>query len=90
MRGARIGAAKTHSSLITLLGISRFALLITLFAVSEFDGAFGNRTILLVDRQAGRPLAPGEGPWRLVCPGDKRPARWARMVIELDVIGAAG
>ena len=56
------------------------------FALAEFDDAFNSRTILLVDRQDGRPLPEGQGPLRLVVPGDKRPARWARMVTALEVV----
>jgi hypothetical protein len=55
------------------------------FALAEFDDAFNNRIILLVDRQDGLPLPEGQGPVRLVVPGDKRPARWARMVTSLEV-----
>jgi hypothetical protein len=56
------------------------------FALAEFDDAFNGRTILLVDRQDGQPLADTAGPLRLVVPGDKRPARWARMVTSLEVV----
>ena len=60
------------------------------YALAEFDPAFSDRTILLVDRQDGLPLYPGQGPLRIVAPGDKRPARWIRMVTSLDVVGAGG
>jgi len=56
------------------------------FALAEFDEAFNSRTILLVDRQDGQPLPDNLGAIRLVVPGDKRPARWARMVISLEVV----
>lgn len=56
------------------------------FALAEFDDAFNSRAILLVDRQDGQPLPEGQGPLRLVVPGDKRPARWARMVTSLEVV----
>jgi hypothetical protein len=56
------------------------------FALAELDDAFNSRTILLVDRQDGHPLPEGQGPLRLVVPGDKRPARWARMVTSLEVV----
>lgn len=55
------------------------------FALAEFDDAFNSRTILLADRQDGQPLPDALGPVRLVVPGDKRPARWARMVTSLEV-----
>lgn len=56
------------------------------FALAEFDDAFNSRTILLADRQDGLPLPDALGPVRLVVPGDKRPARWARMVTSLEVV----
>jgi DMSO/TMAO reductase YedYZ molybdopterin-dependent catalytic subunit len=59
------------------------------FALAEFDDAFNSRTILLVDHQDGQPLPEGQGPLRLVVPGDKRPARWARMVTSLEVVPVA-
>jgi hypothetical protein len=60
------------------------------FALAEFDDAFNNRTILLVDRQDGQPLPDALGPVRLLVPGDKRPARWARMVTSLEVVSVSG
>ena len=33
----------------------------------------------------GRPLAPDQGPYRLVVRGDERPARWARPIIRISV-----
>jgi len=56
------------------------------FTLAEFDDAFNSRTILLVDRQDDHPLFEGQGPLRIVVPGDKRPARWARMVTALEVV----
>ena len=54
------------------------------FSLSELDPTLGNHQVLLVDRENGGPLSAGDGPWRLVVPSDKRPARWVRQV------GAAG
>jgi hypothetical protein len=56
------------------------------YALAEFDDAFNDRTILLVDRQDGQVLPDALGPVRLLTPGDKRPARWARMVTSLEVV----
>ncbi|HEY3756067.1 MAG TPA: hypothetical protein VGL42_07960 [Opitutaceae bacterium] len=55
------------------------------YALAEFDPAFNPRTILVVDQQDGRPLNPTSAPYRLMIPGDKRPARWARMVTGFEV-----
>jgi hypothetical protein len=58
----------------------------TLFALAEFDDAFSDRTILLVDSQDGKPLPENAGPLRVVAAGDKRAARWARMVTSIEVV----
>jgi len=57
-----------------------------IYALAEFDEAFSDRTILLVDRKDGQPLPEGSGPLQIIAPGDKRPARWARMVKSLEVV----
>lgn len=59
------------------------------FALAEFDAAFREQTILLVETQDGAPLPENAGPLRLVCPGDKRGARWVRQVTSLEVISLA-
>lgn len=56
------------------------------FALAEFDAAFRERTILLVDTQDGQPLPENAGPWRFVCPGDKRGARSIRQVVSIEVL----
>jgi hypothetical protein len=58
----------------------------TLYALAEFDEAFSDRTIYLVDSEDGKPLWENSGPLRIVAPGDKRPARWARMVQSIEVV----
>jgi hypothetical protein len=55
------------------------------FAVAEFDPAFSDRQIILADKRDGKPLAGKEGPFRIVAPGDKRPARWIRQVASMKV-----
>jgi hypothetical protein len=55
------------------------------FALAEVDPAFAVREIILADKRDGQPLDAKEGPFRIVAPGHKRPARWARQVVELRV-----
>jgi hypothetical protein len=62
----------------------------TVFALAEFDNAFSNRELLLADSEDGKPLGENAGPFRLVVPGDKRAARWARMVTSIEIIKVAG
>jgi hypothetical protein len=56
------------------------------YALAETDPAFATREIILADKRDGKPLDAKEGPFRIVAPGDKRPARWIRQVTELKVV----
>ena len=52
------------------------------FALPELDPVFTDRMVLLADHRDGQRLAATEGPLRLVVPGEKRQARWARQVVS--------
>jgi len=56
------------------------------FALAEFDPDFTSREIVLADKRDGKPLDAKEGPWRVIVPGDKRPARWIRQVTSFKII----
>jgi hypothetical protein len=56
------------------------------FALAELDPAFATREILLADKRDGKPLDSKQGPFRIVAPGDKRPARWIREVTKLSLV----
>lgn len=47
-----------------------------LFSLAELDSAFTNRVVILADKVDGQPLPDGKGPFRMVVPGEKKPARW--------------
>lgn len=55
------------------------------YAIAELDAAFTDQVILLADRRDGRPLLPDTGPWQIIVPNDKRPARWIRQVSKIEV-----
>jgi len=55
------------------------------YAIAEVDAAFNDHLVLIVDRRNGQPLLPDSGPLQIVVPQDKRPARWIRQVITLEV-----
>jgi molybdopterin-dependent oxidoreductase-like protein protein len=55
------------------------------FSLAELDPELTDRVILLADTKDGQPLSPREGPFRIVVPGDKRPARWVRQVNTVTV-----
>lgn len=56
-----------------------------LFALPELDPEYATRTIVLADSVDGVPLAQGVGPYRIVVPGEKKPARWIREVRSIEV-----
>ena len=56
-----------------------------LFSLAEIDPELTDRVILLADAKHGQPLPPREGPFRIIVPGEKRPARWVRQVKALTV-----
>ncbi|MFC4763471.1 molybdopterin-dependent oxidoreductase [Dyella koreensis] len=57
------------------------------FGLAELDPSISRTTVLLADARDGQPLT-SDGPFRLVVPGDKRPARWVRGVIAIEVVDA--
>jgi hypothetical protein len=59
------------------------------FALPEVDPDMTDKVVLLADRKDGKPLAAGEGPYRVVVPDDKRPARWVKQVARLSVRNGA-
>jgi tungstate transport system substrate-binding protein len=55
------------------------------FALAEFDGDLAERNIVIADQKDAHELPTGEGPLRLIVPGETRPARWAKQVIVVEV-----
>ena len=56
-----------------------------LFSLAELDPGFTDRVVILADRVSGQPLPASEGPYRLIVPGEKRPARWAGQVTRITL-----
>jgi hypothetical protein len=59
-----------------------------LFSLPELDPAFTDRQAILAHRIDGKPLAGREGPLRIVIPGEKREARWIRMVEKIEILSS--
>ena len=56
------------------------------FALEEFNSSFMDSEIILADTMDGAPIPGALGPFRLVAPHEKRPARWVEMVKSLTVV----
>jgi DMSO/TMAO reductase YedYZ molybdopterin-dependent catalytic subunit len=56
------------------------------FSLAELDSGFLDSEVLLADTMDGAPLAPDQGPFKLVAPHEKRPARWVKMIKSITVV----
>lgn len=56
-----------------------------LFSLPELDAAFTDRVVILASQVDGQPLPEGKGPFRIVVPGEKKPARWIWEVTAMTV-----
>ncbi len=56
------------------------------FSIAELSPSFTDKLVLLVNRSNGAPLSASDGPFRLVVPDEKRPARWVRQVTRISII----
>jgi arsenic resistance protein ArsH len=56
-----------------------------LFSLAELDSSITDRVVILADHEEGKPLAAGVGPFKLIVPGEKRPARNCFQVTALAV-----
>lgn len=59
-----------------------------IFALAELDADIGAAQVILADHRDGAPLDAKEGPFRIIAPGDKRPTRWVRQVVAIDLLRA--
>lgn len=55
------------------------------FSLAELDSSFTDRVVILADAMEGKPLAPGVGPFRIIVPGEKKPARGCFQVTSIAV-----
>ncbi len=55
------------------------------FSLAELDSSFTDRQIALVYELEGKPLVATQGPFRLIVPGEKKPARSCQQVTDIIV-----
>lgn len=55
------------------------------FSLAELDSSFTDRVVILADQMEGKPLAPGVGPFRIIVPGEKKPARNCFQVTSIAI-----
>jgi DMSO/TMAO reductase YedYZ molybdopterin-dependent catalytic subunit len=57
------------------------------FSLAELDSGILESEVIVADTLDGAPLVTQQGPFRLVAPHEKRPARWVRMLKSITVVG---
>jgi len=57
-----------------------------IFALPELDPGFTDRVIFLADTRDSHPLEKYKGPFQIIVPGEKKQARWVRMVKEIRLV----
>jgi len=60
------------------------------FSLSELDSGILDSEVMVADTMDGAPLGEKQGPFRLVAPHEKRPARWVRMLKSITVARTSG
>ncbi len=58
------------------------------FALAEVDPGFHPGDVIVADAMNGKPLDAQSGPFRLVVSEDKRPARWVRNLMSIELKSA--
>jgi len=76
---------KSLASFVRITGADGYQVV---FGLADLDATLGHTQVLLVDTRDGKPLDK-DGPYRLLVPGDKRPARWVRNVTSIEVVDGA-
>jgi len=56
-----------------------------IFSLAELDADFADKKIILADTIDNLPLAPADGPFRIIVQNDKRPARCIKQVNSIRV-----
>jgi hypothetical protein len=58
------------------------------FALAEVDPAFHPGEFIVADTMNGKPLDAHNGPFKLIASEDKRPARWVRNLVSIELKSA--
>ena len=61
---------------------------VAVIALAEADPTFHSGEVIVADSMNGQPLDPKSGPFKLVVTEDKRPARWIRNLVRIELKSA--
>jgi hypothetical protein len=60
------------------------------FSLAELDSGILDSEVIVADTMDGTNLGAKEGPFKIVAPHEKRPARWVRMLKSITVVVPQG
>ena len=86
--GAPTGEALRGKALALYVRVSAADGYRAVFSLAELDHGMRDAVPIVTTSCNGKPLDPKDGPFRLVVPGEKRPARWVRQVTAIDLLRA--
>lgn len=86
--GAANGEALRGKNLALYVRVSGADGYRAVFALAELDPGFRSDVPIVTASCDGHALDAKDGPFRIVVPGEKRPARWVRQVTAIDVLRA--
>ena len=86
--GAPAGEALRGKNLALYVRVSAADGYRAVFALAELDPDLRSDVPIVTASCNGNALDAKDGPFRLVVPGEKRPARWVRQVTAVDLLRA--
>ena len=86
--GAPLGEALRGKAMTLYVRIAGSDGYHVVYSLAELDPAMHDDVPILTSHCNGAALDAKDGPFRVVSPGDKRPARWIRQVTSIDLLRA--
>jgi hypothetical protein len=86
--GAPLGADLRGAALADYIVVTGSDGYKTVLALAEADPSFHPGEVLVTDAMNGKPLDGHNGPFKLVVTEDKRPARWVRNLVGIELKSA--
>jgi DMSO/TMAO reductase YedYZ molybdopterin-dependent catalytic subunit len=84
--GVTLGKSLRGENLVKYMLVTAADNYQVIYSLPEIDPEFTSNIALLATQVDGKPLPQGEGPFRLVNPADKRPARWVREIRSIKIV----
>jgi hypothetical protein len=83
--GAPLGSELRGKAMVNYIRASGSDGYQVIFSVAEIDPSFHSGEVIVADEMNGQPLDAKSGPFKLVASEDKRPARWVRNLVSLEL-----